>query len=309
LISIIVCAPGERRLASSARAVTRGEQAWETPMPTSAQPRRGAEDGASVGADRSPWAFFLLTFVLAVPFLVVGAASGAQLMPGLPIAGLMFICPGAAAVVLAWRAGGGAGAAALLRRVLDARRIGALWYAPILLLKPAIALACYGVLRLTASAAPAPQIALVPTLALCAVFLVAAIGEELGWTGYATDPLQARWGPLRAGLILGAVWAAFHFIALGQAHRSVGWIAGWALGTVATRVIMVWLFNHTGRSVFAAALFHMTINVCWQSFPVRGSYFDPRLDGLFTALVAVVIVAVWRPGMAAPIRSAAPPEG
>jgi hypothetical protein len=37
---------------------------------------------------------------------------------------------------------------------------------------------------------------------------------------------------------------------------------------------MVWLYNNTRKSVFAVALFHAVSNVCWQSFPIHGSYFD-----------------------------------
>jgi membrane protease YdiL (CAAX protease family) len=34
------------------------------------------------------------------------------------------------------------------------------------------------------------------------VFLVGALGEELGWSGYVLDPLQDRWSALRAGTSL-----------------------------------------------------------------------------------------------------------
>ena len=88
---------------------------------------------------------------------------------------------------------------------------------------------------------------------------------------------------------VGPAWAAFHLVALVQAQRSAGWIAWWCLNTVATRVVMVWLYNNTGKSVFAAALFHTTINVTWMMFPVRGSYFDPRVVGLIMAFVAAIV--------------------
>jgi uncharacterized protein len=64
---------------------------------------------------------------------------------------------------------------------------------------------------------------------------------------------------------------------------------------VAARVIIVWLYNNTGKSVFVAALFHTMINLTWQMFPINGSYYDPRVIGLITAIVAVVVVIVWRP--------------
>lgn len=109
-------------------------------------------------------------------------------------------------------------------------------------------------------------------------------------------------GALRASLILGSVWAVWHYVALAQADRSVGWIAWWSLYTVTQRVIIVWLYNNTGKSVFAAALFHMMTNVSWQLFPVNGSYFDPRVTGLILALVVVIIVLVWAPRTLARFR-------
>ena len=117
-------------------------------------------------------------------------------------------------------------------------------------------------------------------MALCAGLLVAALGEELGWSGYAIDPLQARWGALPASVGLGLFGAAYHYPGLVEIHRSFEWIVGWSLGTVASRVIIVWLYNNSGKRVFAAALFHMTINLTWQLFPVNGSFYDPRADKL-----------------------------
>src|SRR5450631_902505 len=238
-----------------------------------------------------PLTFFLLTFALAIPFWVLGEGIGAQLLPGLPVAALMFVCPALAALLLVRRESGSEGAKALLKRAFDFARIKAkAWYAPILLLNPAIAVSSYAVLRMIGTPVPAPKIPILATLTLSAVFFIGAVGEELGWSGYAIEPMQSRWGALRASLLLGAVWAVFHFVALAQAHRSVEWIAWWSIGTVSARVIMVWIYNHTGKSVFGAVLFHAASNVSWQTFPIHGSSFDPRVTGLITAIVAVALV-------------------
>jgi len=246
-----------------------------------------------------PFAFFGLVFLLSVPFWLLGSATGASLLPGLPIAALMALCPVLAAVILTWRSG----ARTLLARALDLRRIGAAsWWAVLLLTVPAVSAACVLVMRAEGVAVPEPQIALVPTLALGALFLAGALCEELGWSGYAIDPLQARCGALRASLILGAVWAVWHFIPLLQAHRSPAWIAWWTLGTVATRVQMVWLLNRTGRSVFGQALFHAAANLSWQLFPVQGSFWDPRVYGPLMALtaIAMVVTGARRPSPGSP---------
>ena len=160
---------------------------------------------------------------------------------------------------------------------------------------PVVMALSFAVQRLAGTAVPPPRLALVSMPVLSVLFFAGALGEELGWSGYAAGRLQARWGALGAGLVLGAFWAAYHYPGLVQAHRGAAWIAWWTLGTLAARVIMVWLYNHTGGSVFAAALFHTTINVTWQLYPVDGSYYDPRVTGLILAAVALLVTIIWGP--------------
>jgi membrane protease YdiL (CAAX protease family) len=244
----------------------------------------------------SPLAFFLLTFVLSVPFWLFGAATGIELLPGLPAAALITVCPAAAALILVYRENKTAGMTALLKRSFDYKRIAAkAWYFPILLLAPLVMVISFGTMRLTGVAIPAPQFSVPEALALFAAFFIGALGEELGWSGYAIDPMQARWGALAAAVLLGLVWAAFHFVPLLQEHRSAAWIAWWSLGTVAMRVIMVWIYNNTGKSVFAVTLVHAMSNTCWQLFPVHGSHFDPRINGLIMAVLAAIVTIIWGP--------------
>ena len=239
---------------------------------------------------RSPLTFFILVFALAIPFWVIGAVTEFQLLPGLPVAALATVCPALAALILVYRENRAAGVTVLLKRAFDYKRITTkVWYAPILLLMPVVMVLSFGMMRLTGTVVPEPVISVLSTLILCIVFFFAALGEELGWSGYAIDPMQNQLGALQASIVLGSVWAVYHYPALLQAHRSVAWIAWWALGTVALRVIIVWLYNNTGKSVFAVTLFHMTFNVTWQLFPVNGSYYDPRISGPILALAAVII--------------------
>lgn len=240
---------------------------------------------------RSIIQYFLLTFALMIPFWVLGTLTERQLLPGLPIAALGVLCPTIAALIRVNQTDKRAGVVALLRRAFDIKHIkDKRWYAPILLLLPVTSVLSFGVLRLMGVPVPVPQLAIVPTLMLCVLFFVSALSEELGWSGYALDLMQSRWGALKASVILGLVWSVYHYVALVQAHRSLAWIAWWTVYTVAARVIMVWLYNNTGKSVFGMALFHMMLNVTWQLFPVDGSYFDPQVAGLILAAAAILVM-------------------
>lgn len=244
--------------------------------------------------ERSPLLFVGLVFALSVPFWLIGARYRVELLPGLPLGAIMVVCPIAAALILIARARGLTGVVAHLRRTFDFTRIrNKVWYLPILLLQPVVAVLSYMVMRILGMPVPAPDIALLTALALFVLFFITAIGEESGWSGYLIDPLQARWGALTGSLVLGLIWAIWHLIPLLQVGRAPGWIAGWALGTIATRVLHTWLYNNTARSLFGAILFHATTNLSWQLFPNAGSHYDPRITGLIAATIAVLVVIEW----------------
>jgi uncharacterized protein len=251
---------------------------------------------ATEGVHRSPLRFFALVFALSVPFWVAGAVTGLQLLPGLPVSSLMSFCPVTAALIFVYGENKTAGVTELLKRSFDYERIGAkVWYAPIVLLMPGVMVLSYGLMWLMGVSLPSPQFPVPAALAMFLAFFIAALGEELGWSGYVVDPMQDRWGALQAGVLLGLAWAAWHIVPLLQAHRSPAWIARWSLSTVAVRVLIVWLYNNTGKSVFAAALFHAMSNLSWQLFPIHGSYYDPRVSGLIITFAAVVVTIVWGP--------------
>jgi uncharacterized protein len=272
-------------------------------MPRLPQSVNGTRTDVLPTRSRSPLSFIVLVFALSVPFWVIGALTGLQLSPGVPVAAVMFVCPAAAAIILVYRRNHAAGVIALLKRSFDYQRIGAkAWYAPILLLMPGVSMFSYGVMRWMGIPVPTPHFALWETLGLMLACFVAALGEELGWSGYAIDAMQDRWGALRAGLLLGMVWATWHIIPLVQAHRAPNWIAWWGLGTVTLRVLLTWIYNNTGKSLFTVMLLHAFSNICWQLFPIHGSFFDPRINALILTLAATVVGIAWGPQTLAQFR-------
>lgn len=240
--------------------------------------------------------YFLLTIALGLPFWLLGALVGLQLLPALPLSALGVVCMVAAASILSYRENGPRGVWDLLKRSFDCGRVKSkTWYLPTILLMPLTSVVAYGAMRVMGTSLPAPQILIGKTLGLFLAFFVGALCEELGWSGYALDPLQEHFGTFRAAMIVGAVWAAWHFIPLAEAHRSLEFVVWWTLCTIAMRVIIVWLYDNTGRSVFVAALFHAMSNLTWQFFPINGSFYDPRVTGPILALVAALVTVVWGP--------------
>ena len=47
--------------------------------------------------------------------------------------------------------------------------------------------------------------------------------------------------------------------------------------------------------MFAAALFHATLNLAYALFSVDGSHFDMRFGGLVMTAIALAVVVVWGP--------------
>ncbi|MGB7923344.1 MAG: hypothetical protein WCF57_08870 [Pyrinomonadaceae bacterium] len=61
------------------------------------------------------------------------------------------------------------------------------------------------------------------------------------------------------------------------------------------RILIVWLYNNTGRSVFAASLFHAKSNVSQFSFPNFGSHYDPFLACIILTFAAGAVTFLYGP--------------
>ena len=247
--------------------------------------------------NRSLLKFFLLVFALTIPVWLIGGIP----LPGpsrFPLTLNVLIQPFVpliAALVLVHMEEGRGGVRGLLKRTFDYRRIrNRKWYVPIIFLAPLIYLLTYGVValaRLPSSGAHTPFLA-IPILFV--VFFILGAGEELGWMGYAADPMQERRSALTTGIILGLVWAIWHFVPLIQMGRTLTWIAWWTLYTVALRILIVWLYNNTGKSVFAAIVFHATSNLSLAAFPMDYDYASVQFTlGTITATAAVIVSFLW----------------
>ena len=234
----------------------------------------------------------MLVLLLSIPFWVLGAFIDlTKYIPiQLPISALMFLCPMLAAIILTSKIGKKRALKLLLNRIFDFNKIkNKKWLLVAILLIPSLMFVTYFVMILFHCDIPILKLKFVDTILFTIIFLIGAIGEEVGWTGFVTDPLHQRFGALIAALIIGTVWAVWHIIPYIQTYRTASWILWQCIGAVALRIIMVWLYNKTNKSLFAVIVCHISINMSEYLFPNNGSHYNPFYFGIVLVVAAAII--------------------
>lgn len=248
---------------------------------------------ASASQGKLPIRYFLLVFVISVPFWLFGG-NKLPIPVNLPVSSLMFICPSVAASILSYRSSGLDGIKDLFGRIFNHQNTkNRIWYMPALLLMPTIYLMSYVIMRWTGLPLPAPKLLFITAPIFFIMYFITAIGEELGWMGYVVDPMQYHWGALKTSVILGCVWAVWHIIPHWQQSLSANWILWQSIHSVALRILIVWIYNNTGKNLLTAILVHTMDNVSWSLFPNYGSYYDPFFTGTVTCLTALLVIFLW----------------
>lgn len=255
------------------------------------------QTNGDLAARRSPVKFFALVFALAIPVWALSRFTGVIGALKVPVTDLVLgFTPLIAAVILIWREEGRVGVGRLFRRAVDVRGMSWTWLAVSVLLAPAIYLAAFGLVHLAGHGGAAhPRWASLPLLA--AVIALLALGEEGGWTGYAIDPMQQRWGALGASLLIAVPWWLGHVPSILQIGGTAADLAWWIPGALGLRVLFTWLYNNSGRSLASAVIFHTLLNVARIAiYPTQGTHYDPVYQAVgysLVAVLAVIVVAVW----------------
>jgi membrane protease YdiL (CAAX protease family) len=127
-----------------------------------------------------------------------------------------------------------------------------------------------------------------------AIFLlIATLGEEIGWRGVALPELQKKYSPLKASLILGLLWSAWHipfWILIGTLSQfgPIYFVMNF-LFIVPTTFFLTWFFNNTKGSLLFPTMFHLSFNIVNTAiFPVTSSI---GAFGIFLALQLVLMIA------------------
>jgi membrane protease YdiL (CAAX protease family) len=89
--------------------------------------------------------------------------------------------------------------------------------------------------------------------------------EDLGWRGFMLPILQDSYSALVSSGIVGVTWAAWHLpLFLNATTTHGGWPLSqqllWMVSILAGSILWTWMYNSTGGSVLAVAVFHAGVN-------------------------------------------------
>jgi CAAX protease family protein len=216
--------------------------------------------------------------------------------------------PALAAIIVATLVSGKLGLRDLFGRLLR-WRVGIQWYLIALLMPAFVALLAIAFNNWTGGAAPNFSAAVYPfgspetpfLQKLIVMFLIFTLGfdglgEEIGWRGYALPKLLEGRSALFSSLVLGALWAVWHFpfaLTKGTFLSEVP-LYWFFINLLALSVIYTWIFNNTNQSLLLALLFHAAGNTTSNLLPIlppaasdlKISYFTLALNCVIAILIA-----------------------
>lgn len=217
--------------------------------------------------------YFGLTLLFTLPAYVLIALTGMNIIlsPDMIFSfiPLSVLAPLGASSYLTYKKGGWTAVKTFLRRSFDYKRIKERkGYMLFLLLMPILFLIAWRVgntLELEMIPAPFPMVLfIIPFI----MFFFSGLSEEIGWMGYAYEPLEQQHGTFKATLILGVFWALWHLPMYIFLFPNVEMLIAQFVAVMMLRFSIVWLFKNTNKSVFITILIHAIYNVCMSIFPV-----------------------------------------
>ena len=134
-------------------------------------------------------------------------------------------------------------------------------------------------------------------LKLSFLFFIAAAIEEFAYTGFLLEPIQKKFGAFLAGILIGIPWAIWHYPSMIEQGRNTIWIFWGTIGTIAVRVLIVWIYNNTDKSLFACILFHTSLNIGRIMFPTDNNH-NPLVDYPYVhytviSTLTIIIILLW----------------
>jgi membrane protease YdiL (CAAX protease family) len=223
-------------------------------------------------ADHPLGAFLIIGYAVAVASVVAPVAHVEIWLdrPLYAVLGTIFGV-GAAAFLVTAAADGRAGVVDLLRRSFR-WRVPVRWYLVALFAVPAatilLAVSIYGPDAVSSPSGGWPHLLGVLLGAFVLQLILFQFAEEIGWTGFFQERLRSRYNPLKLSAVVAFFWALWHvpdfFVdegwGLEQAISSLVFFVIEFVSLFFARVLIVWLYYRTGRSVLLVTIFHASFD-------------------------------------------------
>ncbi len=121
------------------------------------------------------------------------------------------------------------------------------------------------------------------------ITITGAMGEELGWRGFALPWLQSQMNALSASILLGLLWAIWHaplwFAGLGFEENP---FPAYAIIGVAFTILVTWACNNSRGSLVIASLFHLTLNISVNIIESKALYIHAFLFLVFAVIIVLI---------------------
>jgi membrane protease YdiL (CAAX protease family) len=241
----------------------------------------------------SPAKFFLLTYIMSWAIWITLIIASSQMSEGISNIVRLFgvLMPATSALILTLIYSGKAGVKKLFSR-FKIWRVGAKWWLVAIFVYPTILVLAGILFNLYAPQSVTLMPITIDVLIANIIFLtIATLGEEIGWRGVALPELQKKYSPLKASLILGLLWSAWHipfWILIGTLSQyGVGYFAMNFLFIIPVTFFITWTFNNTKGSMLFPGLFHVSFNIVNVAiFAVTGSV------GAFAVFIILQLVVM-----------------
>ncbi len=135
----------------------------------------------------------------------------------------------------------------------------------------------------------------IPVIFFSVMFTGGPVQEEFGWRGYVLPRLQKRLSPFISSLILGFIWAIWHWPQFlvpkeltGMFYVTPFW--SFILTVISANFIYTWIYNKTNGSVLAVIVLHTQMNLFFWIFPVLYTQYGYLVILVIFMLAASTIV-------------------
>jgi len=223
---------------------------------------------------RHPAAFYFIitfliswlgAFILVAPKLLSG--EPVQKMDGILMFPVMLIGPTVTGVILTAMIDGKPGLRNLFSHMGN-WKVSFKWYAIALLIPPCLINVVLMLLSKIVSPVFTPNFFPVGFL----FGIPAGFFEEIGWTGFAFPKMRLKQNIIKAAILLGFLWGAWHlpvidFLGVATPHGKflLPFFISFIAVLTAMRVIITWVYTHT-QSVLLAQLMHAVSTGCLVMF-------------------------------------------